>query len=201
MNNEFDLFNPNIRDSGELKHTEESIIKILRAHFNQGYKYRLGNAFIYASDWECDFFCINQEGYAFEFEIKISKADFQNDFQKYKHMLFKKPDKYGLLLPNKFFYVVPEGLISADDIPKYAGLIYIVGGHLKIVKRAPFIHKVKRDYRKVLCDKFYERYIQQRRDYAADKYMLQNAKFMFEQLSKYLPVHEQNVLRHMNLLK
>lgn len=103
-----DLFSRKKNDSRA--HTEESIIKILRKRFNQGYTYRIHNAFIYASDWECDFFCVNDEGYAFEFEIKISRADFQNDFLKYKHMLFKKLDKRGVLMPNKFYYVVPDGM-------------------------------------------------------------------------------------------
>lgn len=45
-------------------------------------------------------------------------------------------------LPNKFFYVVPKGLVSADEIPSYAGLIYIDEDlNVKKIKDGKFIHK------------------------------------------------------------
>ncbi|MFT6125760.1 MAG: hypothetical protein ACJAVA_000201 [Flavobacteriaceae bacterium] len=60
------------------------------------------------------------------------------------------------ILPNKFWFAVPENLIPLDEIPDYAGLYYITeGGKLKIIKRAPFIHKEKHNINKVLLDKFY----------------------------------------------
>ena len=194
-----DLFNT-YNDDGSLKHTEESITKILRNHYNQGYTYRIANAFIYASDWECDYFCLDMDGYAYEFEVKISRADFQNDFQKYKHLLFKRIDKKGVLLPNRFYYVVPENLISAAEIPKYAGLIYIVGTHVKVVKRAPFIHKEKRDYRRILCDKFYLLYVNNRKKTAKSQYSLKIAKTYLEQLRTRLSEYEVTQLKQLGLL-
>lgn len=196
--NGYDLFALR-RTVVESKHTEDSIVKLLRQRFNQGYTYRINNAFIYAPDWECDFFCMNRDGYAFEFEIKISRADFQNDFQKYKHMLFKKPDKRGLLLPNRFYYVVPDGMVSSEEVPKYAGLIW-VDKHASIMKRAPFIHKVKHDYRRVLCDKFYERLMAQRRESATVKYELARAKSVFENLKGRFTEEEREWLRQQALL-
>jgi hypothetical protein len=189
------------KESVVKKHTEESIVKILRKHYNQGYTYRINNAFIYGYDWECDFFCVNKEGYAYEFEVKISLADFRSDFQKYKHLLFKKIDKKGVLIPNRFYYVVPDGMVAPADIPKYAGLIYIVNTHAKVIKRAPLLHKVKRDYRRILCDKFYERYIQQRRDYAASIYNITLAKTWFENLKHNFNKHEIRALRGLGFLK
>ena len=45
-------------------------------------------------------------------------------------------------LPNKFFYAVPENLISIDEIPDYAGLLYIKeDGSVKKVKDGKFIHR------------------------------------------------------------
>jgi len=45
-------------------------------------------------------------------------------------------------LPNKFFYVVPEGLIAINEVPEYAGLIYVNDkGETKKVKDGKFIHK------------------------------------------------------------
>lgn len=176
------------------KHTEESITTILRNHFNQGYTYRLNNIFLYGNDWESDYFCVNDEGYAFEFEIKISRADFKHDSRKYKHLLFKTPDKTGLLMPNKFYYVVPEDMVVAEDIPNYAGLIYIAGKHLKIIRRAPFIHKTKHDYRKHIASKVYERYQIQRRQLALLRIENAELKKLFRKITKYLPVDKQRLV-------
>ncbi len=179
------------------KHTEESITTILRSHFNQGYTYRLNNIFIYGEDWESDYFCIDDEGYAYEFEIKISRADFKHDFKKYKHFLFKKPDKRGLLMPNRFYYVVPDGMVVAEDIPKYAGLIYVVGKHLKFIRRAPLIHTYKRDYRKRIASKVYERYALQRRQLAVLRIENAELKKFIWNISKFLP-HDKKRLINSN---
>lgn len=47
-------------------------------------------------------------------------------------------------LPNKFFYAVPAGLITKDEVPDYAGLLYI-NEDLSVtkVKDGKFIHKDK----------------------------------------------------------
>lgn len=47
-------------------------------------------------------------------------------------------------LPNKFFYAVPEGLVSRDEVPDYAGLLYIKPDMtVQKVKDGKFIHKDK----------------------------------------------------------
>lgn len=59
-------------------------------------------------------------------------------------------------IPNRFYYACPEGLIS--DVPSYAGLIYISeSGVSKIVKKAPLLHKLKKDWTKSLMDKYFWR--------------------------------------------
>ncbi|MEE9408203.1 MAG: hypothetical protein V3V28_09025 [Polaribacter sp.] len=58
-------------------------------------------------------------------------------------------------VPNKFYYAVPEGLISKEEVPIYAGLLYINENSIKEIKKAPFIHKEKLDLTKVLLDKFH----------------------------------------------
>ena len=70
------------------------------------------------------------------------------------------------LKPNKFFYACPEDLISVDEIPEWAGLIYVTkreGDHLsiwrrynaKIIKQPKFLHKVKSEkLKKVLLEKY-----------------------------------------------
>ena len=45
-------------------------------------------------------------------------------------------------LPNKFFYAVPAGLIKKEEVPEYAGLLYI-NEDLSVtkIKDGKFIHK------------------------------------------------------------
>ncbi|WP_156907018.1 hypothetical protein [Epilithonimonas caeni] len=59
-------------------------------------------------------------------------------------------------LPNKFFYAVPEGMISKDEVPDYAGLLYI-DENLKVtkVKDGKFIHKDILDVKKLFKKTYY----------------------------------------------
>ncbi len=176
----------------KIEHSEASCIKALRSYFQNGYTYRIDRAFIFNHDWECDFFCMNRDGYSFEFEIKISRSDFHADKKKYKHAIFrdgfvmKQRQRYNketrgwdsyeekverIFIPNRFYYVVPDGLVKKEEVPSYAGLIYVTSTNtICIVKRAPFIHKRKMDFRKVLCDKFYNRFLLERRERSFQKY-------------------------------
>jgi len=159
-------------------------------------KYNVDNLYIF--DWESDKLLETRSGYIYEFEIKISKADFKNDFKhkKDKHIILAGEERYGdkylpnyyefleanrkvsnwceqnflksaendprYLVgghkrPNYFYYAVPTDLVSVDDIPDYAGLIYVdENGHLIIKKKAPQLHKDKyKDSQLNLGEKFY----------------------------------------------
>lgn len=70
----------------------------------------------------------------------------------YSCISYRHPQKE---LPNKFYYAVPHGLISMDECPAYAGLIYISDHSFIEMKKAPFLHKQKNDLTKVLLDKFH----------------------------------------------
>ena len=155
------------------------MLKAVHNYFATDYKYCLKNSFVFRYDWESDYFCVNNEGYSFEIEVKISKADFKNDFKKDKHQLFLAKDTKRLV-PNRFYYAVPKNLIKESDIPPYAGLIYVEGSHAQIVKRAPFINKKKYDFRKVLCDKFYYKWLQQEKKLNIAKYDLDVANNKIE---------------------
>lgn len=116
--------------------------------------------------WECDVFEVTSAGFMREYEIKLTRADFKADASKTrdlwnprtyrrdtpvnKHQSMGQP--HG---PRQFWYVVPEGLIEATEIPSWAGLIYLhdagKGRRLEwrwqeheIVK-APFLHRTKLD--------------------------------------------------------
>lgn len=136
------------------KLTEKDIQWSLRFFLSQP-KYKLYNLYVFG--WESDCLLLTKSGYWYEFEIKISRSDFKNDFK-------NKGDKHRILgtisdtkKPNYFYYVVPEGLIQVDEIPSYAGLIYINEyRHRTIVKQAPVLHKVKNNPKDLnLTDKFY----------------------------------------------
>jgi hypothetical protein len=74
-------------------------------------------------------------------------------------------------LPNFFYYAVPEGMLEPDEVPPYAGLIYITTSKgpkyhrddpdkyyhdIKIVRKAPQLHKTKyTDAELNLGEKFY----------------------------------------------
>lgn len=56
--------------------------------------------------------------------------------------------------PNKFFYIVPEGLVDVSEVPDYAGLIYVSENNVKKIKDGKFIHKNKLPKER-LFDKLY----------------------------------------------
>lgn len=131
---------------------------------------------VHLFNWECDFVSITKAGFIHEYEIKLTFPDFKADFKKKeKHqilengyrelsehesnMIFYHGDKYNIpnltndnkvsgKRPNYFWYICPENLIDENDIPKYAGLIYIFEYksnseilYTKLIKKAPRLHK------------------------------------------------------------
>lgn len=58
-------------------------------------------------------------------------------------------------VPNKFYFACPEGLLKPDDVPAYAGLLWIGNHTVQEVKKAPFVTKNKPDLKARLLDKFY----------------------------------------------
>jgi hypothetical protein len=125
----------------------DHIIVSLMNFVKGGYDVIIPN-FFYGKN-ECDLFRVNQSDYVFEYEVKISRSDFFADFKKkgwgdMKHNILSSGQ--GYYCPNRFFYVVPDGLIKVDEVPKYAGLIYHRGGLLfEVKKSAPLLHKKKVD--------------------------------------------------------
>ena len=59
--------------------------------------------------------------------------------------------------PNYFYYAVPTDLITTDEVPEYAGLVYVDEKmNLSIIKKAPQLHKDKyNDSQLNLGEKFY----------------------------------------------
>lgn len=148
--------------------TEEKIQEAIYQHgflSHSSIKYYTENLWIYG--WESDIWIMTKSGYAYEVEIKISRNDFKNDFRnkKNKHLLLESKDTAeNKRRPNYLYYAVPEGLISDEEVPEYAGLLYIVPlsdiyNRVDVVRKAPQIHKDKADIEFLnLIDKFYFNY-------------------------------------------
>ena len=154
-------------------------------------KYDVDGLYVFA--WESDKLLETKSGYIYEFEVKISRADFKNDFKhkQAKHLVLMGSEKSGKThlpcyeqmiewnkhnpgsiekrygndprylvdaqkKPNYFYYAVPEGLISVEDIPEYAGLVYVTQSNIQIIKKAPRLHSVRySDDELELGEKFY----------------------------------------------
>lgn len=150
------------RKKDKFKFTEEFIQKALsRWYFSpNSVKYDIDGLYVF-NDWESDKILETKSGYIYEFEIKVSRADFKNDFKHKK----EKYDKFNLILegkedvltPNYFSYACPENLISEEEIPSYAGLVYVTeGGTIKYIKSPTPLHKKKiQDAELNLTEKFY----------------------------------------------
>lgn len=181
----------------DFKFSENFIQNALNGFFAYGsVKYNVDGLYVF--DWESDKLFETKSGYIYEFEIKISRADFKNDFKhkKDKHIILEGEEKYGdkylpkyyefleenrkygnwceenflksaannprYLVgghkkPNYFYYAVPTDLITVDEVPEYAGLIYVdENKNLTIKKKAPQLHKDKyKDGELNLGEKFY----------------------------------------------
>lgn len=142
--------------------------------------YILNNVFIF--DWESDLFAITKSEYSIEIEVKISRADFRADFKKKKHewieslmngnayFQHERRDFGGSnnscsvgwkdlkqSIPNKFYFACPDGLISPEEVPSYAGLIHCGKNSYdyEVVKKAPILHRNKIDFKDKLLSKYY----------------------------------------------
>lgn len=130
--------------------SEKSILSILNSQFLCQPKYLINNLYVFS--WESDYLALTKSGYWYEIEVKISRADFKADFKKIeKHNQLANSNEYAT--PNFYYYAVPENLISVEEVPEYAGLIYIKNGYFGTVKGAPMLHKTKLHLD--LQDKFY----------------------------------------------
>jgi len=135
--------------------TEQKIQEALKHQISQP-RFLLNNLYVFG--WESDVLHLTKSGYWYEFEIKITKSDFKNDFKHKtnKHLNILK-NKDNTRKPNYFSYVVPENMVTVEEVPEYVGLIYVGEyGRLKTIKEAPKLHKEKVDPNTLnLLDKFY----------------------------------------------
>ncbi len=125
---------------------KESLCKFLVVG---GYDIVIPNFYIHGS--EMDILKLTPAGVLSEYEIKISRADFKADLNKntgWKDGGGKKHHALsgGRRACNKFYFVVPEDLITVEECPRYAGLIYYHPDYhydFTYAKTAPTLHKEK----------------------------------------------------------
>lgn len=116
----------------------------------RGYEIIIPN--FYVGRWEMDLFRLLPNGYLWEYEIKTSRADFLNDFKKSYDNWYtgEVVNKHHMIRTrqypaNRFVFVVPDGMVSVDEVPDYAGLIYYQGDGFALnhVKEPMLLHKTK----------------------------------------------------------
>lgn len=126
----------------------DKITRSFLHHINNGNEIIIPNFYM---TWEMDIFRMLQSWYIYEYEVKISRADFKNDFKKHywdrnKHDVLKN---WGLEC-NRFYFIVPRDLIKIDEVPEYCWLIYFDETPkwwiFKTVKNAKLLHKEKREW-------------------------------------------------------
>jgi hypothetical protein len=108
--------------------------------------------------WEADVWAMYASGTATEFEIKVTAADFRNDFKKVphyrscrtagKHARLQLGDTAG---PNRFFFVLPAPVFEKvkDEIPEYAGVLTVANPNVPVLqeaKKACWLHREKREH-------------------------------------------------------
>lgn len=160
------------------KSIQEAIFEEL---WDRGQRLIFPNAFLYHG--EADLLAITNANFAYEYEIKCSRADYKQDFKtkRPKHEALKErkhgaePTHWGrryIDIPNYFYFVCPEKMVSIEEIPEYAGLIYIKEevvsryydwketNRIEWIKNAPRLHRDKfRETAKVRLEKsFFYKY-------------------------------------------
>lgn len=139
-----------------MKKADKIKFELMRYCRSHPYDIVIPNFFV--GRYEMDIFKLTQTGYIIEYEIKVSRSDFFADFKKcYSVYNFGKVNKHDEIAYNKsscnrFFFVVPKGLISANECPVHSGLLYFNGYSFDMIKNAPLIHKQKQDqsiYKKI----------------------------------------------------
>lgn len=129
--------------------------------YNRGQRWACPNVCKLYDTGECDLLTIMRSGLACEYEIKVSRKDYRQEARKGRVELFERrllglttyPYRYGignkrirdvpLRTPNFFSYVVPNKLVAVEELPSYAGLIYVMDDdcrRFEVIKKPLKIH-------------------------------------------------------------
>jgi len=92
---------------------------------------------------DADFVTVSMAGIVTEFEIKVSRSDFHRDRKKLRHAIYSG-ERRGRR-PNRFWYVTAPDIITAEDLPAFAGWIEFDGAELHTRREAPVLCRAKHD--------------------------------------------------------
>lgn len=127
-------------DFKKIKHAIHAQNNLKKQYFVE----RQGERIIYDPSWELcrDFpeLVIAQEYSSYRRGSGYNEFDISLKFTPYSQIEFRAVENKKL--PNKFFYAVPAGLVLREEVPDYAGLLYI-NEDLSVtkVKDGKFIHR------------------------------------------------------------
>ena len=96
--------NGKTEEDKDFKYTEEFMQAKLSNFFaRNSVKYDVDGLYIF--DWESDKLIETRAGLIYEFEIKVSKSDFKNDFKhkKDKHIILEGEERYGQKYLPKYY--------------------------------------------------------------------------------------------------
>lgn len=136
--------------------TESSIAYALYIHFMCYKNHVMAGKNVYVDpNFESDFVSFTRAGLANEVEIKLSRSDFLADAKKYRtkrehwgakaEKVFKHDMlKEGTHFANYFSFAVPEGMVTAEEVPEQFGLIYLSTNHLSHIPGREIIREPKR---------------------------------------------------------
>lgn len=165
------------------KHTTGHMFQALLNEKSNSAELIVPNIFVHSWN-ECDALILLRSGYIHEIEMKLSRSDFLADFKKTNYWVYahdKQRELYnqgtyeslkhvclanGVCYPNRFSFLVPDGLVEPDEVPNYAGLMYFTRnygqyGNIKTVRRPKLLHKktmVGKSIYKSVAKKFSWRY-------------------------------------------
>lgn len=134
--------------------TAQKILDVLDTQFLASPLYILNNMFVYP--WESDYLAVTQADYVYEIEVKVTHSDFLQDFSKkakhkalsdvyaVNHRKWDRLEKETVKreCPNYFYYATLEGVIRPEEVPEYAGLLWVYPENrwIRKAKEAPRIH-------------------------------------------------------------
>jgi hypothetical protein len=140
--------------------TEEDIVYALYLNsIEKKHRGAMGNSTkVLGYTGESDYLALTNKGYIEETEIKTDHWDFERDFKDRgnkmrRHEVLSELGDLPMMqkkMPNQFYFACPRDVIKLEEVPEYAGLIYVdystklVHGHKQlktiVVKKAPILH-------------------------------------------------------------
>ncbi len=110
---------------------------VIRGTYNylSGKKHKVACPNVYLFNWESDLISLSSVEMIYEFEVKLTVADFQKDFEKEKHLHLSGTGTTVVMdgterhyldgnVPSKFYYVMPYEMVNPEEVPEYAGILY-----------------------------------------------------------------------------